>query len=168
MHLYNYKGHLYIKDTYTGSTIIIEAEFSKRSHVAIIKKLISSPIEDLFYKLLLVYMASITILWESELITLLPTHTSLAQYCLIDPKVQPATWLLLENPITYRGFTLLGQLKTTFCRVPILFCQARFHCVEETSILLLLLLRTAFCKVQIEVIFNCLICLFFLTPNTSR
>ncbi len=56
---------------------------------------------DLFYKLLLVYMASIATLWESELITLLPAHTSLAQYCPIDPKVEPATWLLLENPITY-------------------------------------------------------------------
>ncbi len=49
--------------------------------------MISSPIEDLFYKLLLVNMTSITILWESELITLLPARTSLAQYCPIDPKV---------------------------------------------------------------------------------
>ena len=45
-------------------------------------------------------MASITILREPELITLLPAYTSLAQYCPIDPKVEPATWLLLENPIT--------------------------------------------------------------------
>ena len=36
--------------------------FSKRSHVAIIAFMISSLIEDLFYKLLLVYIASITIL----------------------------------------------------------------------------------------------------------
>ncbi len=44
--------------------------------------MISSLIEDLFYKLYLYsYMESITILWESELITLLPTHTNLAQYC---------------------------------------------------------------------------------------
>ncbi len=47
-------------------------------------------------------MASITILWESELITLLPARTSLAQYCPIDPKVEPATWLLVENPTTIK------------------------------------------------------------------
>ena len=73
--------------------------------------MISLLIGDLFYKLILVYMASITILWESELITLLPAHTSLAQYCPIDPKVEPAMWLLLENPITFLYWALIEKLR---------------------------------------------------------
>ena len=61
----------------------------------------SSLIEDLFYNYNYIIVASITTLWVSELINFTAyTYTSLAQCFPIDPKVEPSTWLLLENPVT--------------------------------------------------------------------
>ncbi len=77
------------------------------------------------YKLLLVYTYGKHYhLWESELMTLLPPHTSLAQYFPIDPNVEPTTWLLLENPINYSIIIIIIIIIIMYVATSIIYTKA--------------------------------------------